>query len=385
MRNSKLPAIAARRPARIWRSVASSTAPLVSAATCFRARCARGRLAPAVARAFAAREFLGGGLPGSPSRPSGDDCPERRRWKPCDAVSKPGSGPARGRRQSASQSSSPTDSRSRPAGTRSPSQRCRDSMSERVPPRLVAFSMTRVGGLDSPGCVAVGDVERQEPAEARIADDLHGRVRLQPRRQLARRLGLPLDAHGRGSRGCGARASTGPARRRSRASRAAERVAQRALRPWRRRLRAGRRRDPRGTSSRCGARSRRRARAGGGAPASRRSHRPRRAPGARPAASRSGMVRKGLDGASSQTRSALVGRRAGLVELDDVDAPALERREEPSRSEVRAGGERNSVVRAGAARARAQSSRPRPTGRAARARRRASPSACSAATPVGCA
>ena len=48
------------------------------------------------------------------------------------------------------------------------------------------------------------------------------------------------------------------------------------------------------------------------------------APGARLRASRSGIVRSGFEGASTQTRSAPGGRRAGLVELDVPEAPALE-------------------------------------------------------------
>src|SRR5213079_48162 len=43
--------------------------------------------------------------------------------------------------QSSSGSSSPTLRRSRPGGTRSPSQRARLSSSDSVPPRLVAFSI----------------------------------------------------------------------------------------------------------------------------------------------------------------------------------------------------------------------------------------------------
>ena len=47
--------------------------------------------------------------------------------------------------QSSSTSSRPTDRRSSPAGQRSPSQRRRDSIFERVPPRLVVFWITRSG------------------------------------------------------------------------------------------------------------------------------------------------------------------------------------------------------------------------------------------------
>src|SRR4051794_13935623 len=60
MRNAKLPAIAARRPARTWRSAASSALPLLPAATGVRERVARGWLTPAEARAFAARVFWAG-------------------------------------------------------------------------------------------------------------------------------------------------------------------------------------------------------------------------------------------------------------------------------------------------------------------------------------
>ena len=68
---------------------------------------------------------------------------------------------------------------------RSPSQRWRDSISECVPPRLVAFVISRV---------AVDDVEREQPAEAGIADDLHRRMGFQPPREPARGRGLSLDA-----------------------------------------------------------------------------------------------------------------------------------------------------------------------------------------------
>ena len=68
-----------------------------------------------------------------------------------------------------------------------------------------------------------------------------------------------------------------------------------------------------------------------------------------------------------------VGRRAGLVELDDVERPSgsSARRAGPCRSTRRR--RARPSARARAARARAQSSRPRRTGTAARARRRARP------------
>ena len=78
--------------------------------------------------------------------------------------------------QSTSPFSSPTDSRSSPCGQRSPSQRYRDSSFEWTPPRLVAFTIVVVAVSTRRAAVAVGDVEGDQEAEARIADGRHGRV-----------------------------------------------------------------------------------------------------------------------------------------------------------------------------------------------------------------
>ena len=81
-----------------------------------------------------------------------------------------------------------------PSGTRSPSQRCRVSITERTPPRLVAFVISCVDVSTRPRRVAVRDVERHQPPETGVADDLDARVPVEPARELARRLALPLDA-----------------------------------------------------------------------------------------------------------------------------------------------------------------------------------------------
>ena len=79
-------------------------------------------------------------------------------------------------------------------------------------------------------------------------------------------------------------------------------------------------------------------------------------------APRSGNVRNGFDGVSSQTSCDALGRRAGLVELDLAEAPALERpRSVTARAVVRARGERDRVAR--------REERERERGRRGRARR----------------
>ena len=78
-----------------------------------------------------------------------------------------GRAPASRSRQSSSGSSSPTESRRRPGGTRSPSQRARASIRDVTPPRLVAFAISRRGRLDASRGVRVRDVEREETAESR--------------------------------------------------------------------------------------------------------------------------------------------------------------------------------------------------------------------------
>ena len=70
---------------------------------------------------------------------------------------------------------------------RSPSQRCRASSFDRVPPRLVAFSIVSTARSTRPAQVAVGDLERDEEREPRIPHDRHGRMRVEPLRQITRR------------------------------------------------------------------------------------------------------------------------------------------------------------------------------------------------------
>ena len=96
----------------------------------------------------------------------------------------------------------------------------------------------------------------------------------------------------------------------------------------------------------------------------------------------SGIVRNGFDGASSQTRSAPLGRRAGLVELDVADAPALERVEEHAGAVVAALGERDRLAGLEQARAPAPSSAPVPEGKRSASPPSSSPSARSAASAV---
>ena len=72
---------------------------------------------------------------------------------------------------------------------RSPSQRWRLSIVERTPPREVWFGSA--WSRSRPRAPAVGDVERDQPAEARIAHLRHGRVPASRRASSRRRLGLP--------------------------------------------------------------------------------------------------------------------------------------------------------------------------------------------------
>ena len=94
--------------------------------------------------------------------------------------------PARGRPRA------PRRPRARPTGaavlpgSRSPSQRWRLSIVEFTPPRLVAFVITRVARLDR---ARVGDVERDQAREARVADALDGRMLVQAECELGRRRG----------------------------------------------------------------------------------------------------------------------------------------------------------------------------------------------------
>ena len=77
---------------------------------------------------------------------------------------------------------------------RSPSQRWRLSIVERTPPSDVWLRISRGRGLDRP-LRAVGDVERDQPAEPRIAHLQHRGMVGQPAGKLRRRLRLPPHAH----------------------------------------------------------------------------------------------------------------------------------------------------------------------------------------------
>ena len=79
------------------------------------------------------------------------------------------------------------------------------------------------------------------------------------------------------------------------------------------------------------------------------------------------------------------GRRAGLVEEDVLEPPALELAEENAGPVVRVLRQRDRRAGREQRRERARSSRPSPTRRAAPRRPRASPSCRSASTPTGCA
>ena len=190
--------------------------------------------------------------------------------------------------QSSSAGSSPTESRSRPSGTRSPSQRWRVSIVEWTPPRLVALTISCRRGLDPPRRAPSATSNEMQCRRSR--DSGRSRPPRAPRAappSVRRRLGLARDADlerlqaaqqqpggvGRGD-DPGARPELAQAR-----------GVLGALR--RRRRRAARRGGRRGTSSPSGGRGRSRARAGAGAPASPRSRRRRRGRGApRPPRSR---------------------------------------------------------------------------------------------------
>src|SRR5262249_44063944 len=64
---------------------------------------------------------------------------------------------------SSSTSSSPTESRSRPGGIRSPSQRCRLSMLERTPPRLVWLTISRVEVSTARGSATSNEISPEKP------------------------------------------------------------------------------------------------------------------------------------------------------------------------------------------------------------------------------
>ena len=104
--------------------------------------------------------------------------------------------------QSSSQLLEPDREAQQPVGIRSPSQRWRASSFDRVPPRLVAFSISVDARSTRPRGVAVGDVERDEEGEARVADGLDSRVR----REALREQRAPLPPAGRGA----PRASSSP-------------------------------------------------------------------------------------------------------------------------------------------------------------------------------
>ena len=256
-------------------------------------------------------------------------------------VSKPGRGPFRGRPRARPTSSRPTDRRSSPSGTRSPSQRWRDSMSEcdAAQARRVRDHARR--RLDASRGVAVGDVERHQPAEAGIAHDRHAPgarragARARARSRSGARRGTASVCRLRSSSQHGSGAATMPvvvaelAQARgvllALAHDGAEEhvvvpaeVLRRAVedevgavleRAQVDRRRGGRVDDDRRRMRGCGLEV---------------GHRQER-------------VRRRLEPDELHA----VRRCAGLVELDDVQPPALERREEAAGAEVRAVGERD--------------------------------------------
>ena len=220
--------------------------------------------------------------------------------------------------------------------------RARAAEARRVLDRASIARSTRPRGF------AVGDVERDEEREPRVA---HGR---RPPECAASALGED------------ARRSPPDGRGASRASRARGGRA-RPCRPRRRSPRAGASRcsrsrssgsrvtvTPASTSSWPGEDLRRRvehdvaarARAAGAASGDATVASQTTGAGWAAAASRSGIVSSGFAGASTRIRSTLVRRRPGLVELDDVHAPGREVVEEHAMAVVRALGERDRAARA---------------------------------------
>ncbi len=106
-----------------------------------------------------------------------------------------GRAPARGRSTARRRPRARPRAEEGPEEHGSPSQRARASMREVTPPRLVMFAIERGRGLDPARGVGVGDVEREEAAEARVANDRHRRVPAEALDDVLRRRGLPREAH----------------------------------------------------------------------------------------------------------------------------------------------------------------------------------------------
>ena len=256
-------------------------------------------------------------------------------------VSKPGSAPVRGRTRASSTSSRPTDRRSSPSGTRSPSQRWRVSISEWTPPRLVAFVITRVEVSTRRAAAPSATSNDMSPPKPGIAHDRDGAG---ARRAGARARARSPSGARRGtaaSGGCAAAASTGSGAATMPVSCGTRAGARRPPPACTRRRRGARRRGRRGTSSRCGATK--------SAPCSS----GRRwigvaavestttGAGCAAAASRSGIVRNGFDGASSQTSCTSSGGAPVWSNSTTFSPQRASAVEEPAGAEVRAVGERD--------------------------------------------
>ena len=226
---------------------------------------------------------------------------------------------------------------------RSPSQRCRLSIVEVTPPRLVALMISLRRGLDG---ARLGDVERDQAAEAGVADVLDCRD--------ARRAGRRSRSRSRCAAACAPRASR--ARAGARRPSSGEAVMPALTRSSRRRAVCGVARDRRAEQRVvvAGQELRRRVDDDVGALVERAQvdgRRDRRvaddqARDGRAARPSSARVSVGFAGDSTQTMSAS-GGGAGLVELDEADP---ERREQPDQlpgAEVRAFGERDRRAGAG--------------------------------------
>ena len=228
--------------------------------------------------------------------------------------------------QRSSTSSSPTERRSRPSGTRpGGSMRARHSISVSMPPRLVAQRASRAESSQRRALGAVGGLEGQHaagparhltlselvigmPGEAWIVDGVDRGVGGQSARELARGCGLALKPHLQ--RAQAAQQQPGGVGREHAAEQAAgelEVVAE-GRRYESRRRRPGRRSDRRGTSWRSARTGRRRGRGGAAGAASRRCCRSTgaRLRRARPRAARarSVSVSRGFDGVSMSARVA---------------------------------------------------------------------------------
>ena len=299
-------------------------------------------------------------------------------------VSKPGSAHFRGRPRARPRP------RGRPTGGAVPRERGRlpsggaSRSASATPPRLVAFAMTRVDGLDASRGGAVGDVERHEPAEARVA---HDRSRRDARRAGARARVRSRSGARRGtaaSRGCAAAASTDRARRRCRSSsrKSCRRVASSS------RLHTT---APRRTSSwppryfvalwstKSAPCSSGRRWIGVAAVESTTT-----VAGCAAAASRSGIVRNGFDGASSQTSCTSSG--GGPVWSNSTVFSPQRASSPNSRPVPKYAPSASAIVAPGSSSARTSAAAaPVPEGKSSACPPSSSPSAASAATPAGCA